>query len=306
MSMPRGGLAAALAFASMLALLPASAEATFPGRSGEILLLVNEGGGGQLSGSSTVRALNPRTGALRNVAACRYEATGAACGLGRPRLGRDGRRVAAPRYAPGCTECLPGGVATFGIAGGAFTERLTPNRYDALAWAPDGRRLVGSRHTNEPATTVDDPSDAFILGLDGSELRRVTNRGDVYEPDWSSTNRLAYRTERGIMVTTRSQPRVVAGPGSLFPSWSPHASRIAYVKNGVLFTVAARGGPRRRLASGLTGNVPAVWAPDGRSLVFLRKEWVTTIRSDGRGARRVRRFPFHPDVYLTVADWQAR
>jgi Tol biopolymer transport system component len=282
--------------------------ATFPGRNGEIVVLIGADDGRVGIGRSQVVAVNPRTGRTRTVAGCSFNNEDpAACRLGRPRLAPDGRRIAAPLSAPGCTGCLPGGVATFGIGGGPLIEhRTVVNVYGAVAWAPDGKRLAASRHVNEPATTVDYPSDLFIVSPEGIEQRRVTTRGDVYDPDWSSTGRLAYRTDRGIAVTTRSGTRIITGPGALFPSWSPHASRIAYQRPSGLYTVSANGGPRRRIALGPTGYGPAVWSPDGKSLAFMRGDLVMTVRSDGREARRVRGFVQDAFTLRTIADWRAR
>jgi WD40-like Beta Propeller Repeat len=53
------------------------------------------------------------------------------------------------------------------------------------------------------------------------------------------------------------------------PSWSRDSRRLAFAKDGAIWTVAAAGGPPRQVTHG-AGDSEPTFSPDGRSIAFLR------------------------------------
>jgi TolB protein len=75
---------------------------------------------------------------------------------------------------------------------GAATDQLSGLQDSSPVWSPDGDRFAFERHSDEK-----DKHAIFIIGTDGSGLRRITpwNR-DAAEPDWSPNGRwIAFRTQ---------------------------------------------------------------------------------------------------------------
>lgn len=90
------------------------------------------------------------------------------------------------------------------------------------------------------------------------------------------------------------------------PAWAPDQNRIAFSRDGELFTVAPAGGPVRSLTRGLGGDAanPA-WSPDGKLIAYdyrrpgfsSREIWVAGV--DGSHARLVTRLP----AVSTLPSW---
>jgi TolB protein len=82
------------------------------------------------------------------------------------------------------------------------------------------------------------------------------------------------------------------------PAWSPDGKRIAFTRSArssnhsSLWTVAAGGGPARRVAAGGITIQPS-WSRDRRSIAFVRidpanyQSGVWLVRPDGRGLKRI-------------------
>jgi Tol biopolymer transport system component len=89
----------------------------------------------------------------------------------------------------------------------------------ALVWSPDGSRLA-----YWTTSGLDDgPGQIFVINADGSGLRQITHRGD---------NR--------------------------WPTWSPDGTRIAFVRDGALFTMAADGSDVEQI-EGVFPDGPIAW-----------------------------------------------
>jgi hypothetical protein len=152
--------------------------------------------------------------------------------------------------------------------GGEAREIATPgtghNEY--AAWSPDGQRIVIEAGDSESG------NDLHIVRADGSGLRPLTE-----------------------------------GANAATPVWSPDGSRIAFTTNdtdvhsGVaIHVMRSNGSGHRKLAGGLDGSdrrsaYSVSWV-DAQTLVFESRQYrngpnrvvdIHTIRSDGRGERRI-------------------
>ena len=159
-------------------------------------------------------------------------------------------------------------------ADGGNLRRLTgrSNRSfgsDSPAWSPDGRRIAFVR-----AGSLDAPSEIYVIGVDGTGLRRVT-----------------------------TSPRDPGNQGDFPVVWSPDGQRIAFVRNSNvrgpdIYVVRIDGGGLRRLTRSGDASEPA-WSPDGRQIVFTRTVaagWydqadLYVSDADGSGLRRLTRTP---------------
>jgi Tol biopolymer transport system component len=202
------------------------------------------------------------------------------------------------------------------------------------AWSPDGHRLVfsGARGP-EP----DSGTDLHILDLGSGMLRRLTFGGRDHSPAWSSRGRIAF-TRGGEVVPPGSGNPFRPGSGNIYtvrpdgrglrqltyrngsdPAWSPHASKLIFVRGQLihaafwrygLFTVRADGSGLRRVD---TPRAPfddfddPSWSPDGRRIAYhtsLSGVWVQ--RMDGRGRRQLATGGASNTYYFDAIepDWQ--
>lgn len=204
-------------------------------------------------------------------------------------------------------------------------------------WSPDGTALVFIGITPPPPNAdyrAEGTADLFITDASGASVRPLTRRGGV-EADWSSKGRIAFVRDGGATGFTSHTPdiytvrpdgtrlrRLTKGGDSGAPSWSPHATKLAFVRNFDVYVMRADGGGVRRLTrlSGVVKkaqrpkrDVGAVaWSPDGRFIAFQLHEpkrsgrnppyidSLYTMRSDGTHLRRLD----VGEVALTRGAWQ--
>ena len=167
------------------------------------------------------------------------------------------------------------------------------------AWSPDGRRLaLTSNRDGNP--------EIYILNVDGSDVRRLTNHPSIdTSPTWSPLgHQIAFTSDR----TGSPQIYVVGADGTGLrritfetycdrPTWSPSPyNEIAY---------SSRTGPGhdikivdlatnevRQLTFGLGTNESPSYAPNGRHVAFMStrgsgNKQIWLIGRDGRGLRRI-------------------
>jgi dipeptidyl aminopeptidase/acylaminoacyl peptidase len=259
----------------LLAALPTAADATYPGRNGRIAY---EGGGSdQTHTAFGVYSVRPDgTGQrliLRNAPFSPHLGvylTGPI--YSQPAYAPRGARIAFVSSSPSALgpDRLIGSIGIARSDGSQRRELITAGPYGSVSspqWAPDGRAIVFFR----------DPCGAY-------------NQGDnldcppgVYRP-----------RDYGLFVYRRGRIRLVTHDvynDAISPSWSPNGRLIAFVSGGTLYVIRPDGAGRRRiLDSRSVGSVD--WSPNGRRLVIgytAHDGWqrVATIRSDGRGFRRL-------------------
>jgi Tol biopolymer transport system component len=146
----------------------------------------------------------------------------------------------------------------------------------APAWAPDGRRFVFTG-VAEGATEPD----LYIYNLGRDSSRRLTSTGGA-APAWSSRDRIVYVTgytdEIGRPPTGRlalinpdgSGRRRLTRKNGLTPNWSPHGTKIAFIRKGKIYVIGANGNDLRRVG-GKRFSFEAedvTWSPDGRFLAY--------------------------------------
>jgi Tol biopolymer transport system component len=177
------------------------------------------------------------------------------------------------------------------------------------AWSPDGTSLLVARIVgSEPTDGTRPETDLFVIGLDGEVAERLTY-GGASDPDWAADGTIAFTRGGQIQLMRRGEGwRQLTWRGGSAPSWAPNAKRLAFVRDGQVWSVQADGrAPRRLTRRG--GNSPA-WSPDGRRIAFVRPgaeiDGLWTMRADGNAPRFTGQ-QGGPYGYSAIRDpaWQA-
>jgi dipeptidyl aminopeptidase/acylaminoacyl peptidase len=179
----------------------------------------------------------------------------------------DGRLLACGNY--GLTNPRETGLWILRSSDGGGLTQLTSNPGGADEpgdFSPDGKRLVFLHSIGRVNDSTDKVSGLFVIGVDGSGLRRITPKGmnlDVFNGSWSATgNQILFVASadaghhRAIWEVNddgsglRQLPiagcgGAVSDPKSIecsYPGWSPDGTRI-------VFTRATEGGKRSDIAT---------------------------------------------------------
>lgn len=189
----------------------------------------------------------------------------------------------------------------------AAARTSVPSGAASSGSAADGK-LVFMRYQN---TVKGESYSLFVVGSDGSGLRKVTNAYGLH-PAWSPNGRkIAYEggfndLGPGIAIINAdgSEKRRVGAPTPEHvaydrePRWSPDSKRIVFVTNEAvsrLAIVSAQGGRWAELPvpSRAHANEPD-WSPDGKRIAFLGDggQSIYVVNVDGSGLRKITRAPF--------------
>lgn len=261
--------------APVLALLPAAPAAAFPGDNGAIAYVATiDGETSLLSRSGTrVRAIL-RGGALAG-----------------PAWSPQGRRLAVVRSGPD-------GRGLWTVAhDGLGARQVTASATGAAdpAWSPTGGEIAFAE--GPPGRR-----DVRSVTADGGAVRTLAaTPADEREPAWSAQDRVAY-----VVRSRRTGDDLMTVPGAggkarrltrmrgqeRSPSWSPDGRRVAFVRQGAIWTVRSDGRRARRLVRLRSGSASApAWSPDGRRIVFAAgrpgARRVYSVTAAGRGLRAV-------------------
>jgi Tol biopolymer transport system component len=176
---------------------------------------------------------------------------------------------------PGCLQhCAGWHLLTVGLDGSALTEIARNAR--APAWSPDGRRIAYENGVG--ANDLGGASGVTISSPDGSGAVEVTafNQEDEIGPVWSPRGgELAFQgqTTDGARLWTyvvradgTHERRLTRGGD---PSWSPDGHRLAFIRDGRLFTIGINGKGGRRLSRKGEFVVGHAWAPRGNLIAYV-------------------------------------
>jgi hypothetical protein len=255
----------------LLSALAPTAEATFPGHNGDILLVENTRHHAGPWGVSSLLRISPRTGALTRTPICAMPLspgphTPGCSSIGPPAPSPDGRSVAFT--GDGITGDPYTTPATFGLRvlsldTGAVEYLELPSRsgqYEApVRWLP-----------NLDFAFVSATNQLLRVGPDGSYRGELL--ADASAPDVTRGGRVVF-VRHGNLQLLKADGTTQQLTRGTQPSWSPGGRLIAFERGPrlspgkrFLYTAAARRGRPHRLTRGFD----PVWSPDGRQIAFLR------------------------------------
>jgi Tol biopolymer transport system component len=178
--------------------------------------------------------------------------------------GRNQRALTDPSLSAQEPEWSPDGSM---IAFSAGCEGIMVMRADGTAVRSvvpsDGNDCPGSPTWSADGTSLafHDDGELFVVGVDGTDLRNLTNTFEAYEAN---------------------------------PAWSPDGDRIAFVRaadgdgSSEIWTMSPTGTDLRLVAGGeLSPLFSAVWSPDGQYLLIEHDEAVFRARPDGHDFQRL-------------------
>jgi Tol biopolymer transport system component len=164
--------------------------------------------------------------------------------------------------------------------------------------SPDGRRLVldGTRTATGPREDFD----VQLVRLDGSGRRWLTH-GAARDTNatWSPDGRtIVFQRRLGeapssiwtIRPDGTAERRLSLGSDA---SFSPSGQRIAFARDGDIYSMDRHGTDPRRLSHRPDDESPADWAPQGRQILFTvfsrtaHRATVWTMHADGTGRRQL-------------------
>jgi WD40 repeat protein len=240
-------------------------------------------------------------------------------------------RGGTPRTVTGCEQTLPVQApepartcASQVFANPAVSRDRPTIAFDngaSLALVdPDGSDLrvlpAQSADDGEPAFSAaggrlafsTDDDGIWIRNLATDAVRQVTRQGA--DPDWSSRNWIAF--ERGGQIW-RVRPggrelEQLTRRGGISPAWSPHGTKLAFVRHGTIVVLDLSSG---RLGRAFGGNSPVdlAWSPDGRRIAWTSFDGsLYTARTNGTRVRTVVTGGVGGTYNLSTAglDWQLR
>lgn len=175
-------------------------------------------------------------------------------------------------------------VLVVALAGALLELARARSAAAAAASARDLAARTAQERDGITLNTVADSAEAraALAMASGRHLAFMTNRAgvpftfDFYAVDGDSAVRLVENVER--------------------PSWAPDGSRVAFQRDGDIYSAAADGSDVRQLTSGPAREGDAMWSPDGRRIAFASdrtgNQEVFLMNPDGTGLVNLTR---HPD-----------
>jgi TolB protein len=295
-----GRAGAVLAAWLAVALLPATANATFPGTNGRIAFTTD-----RFHPNYDVASVNPS-------------------GTNTKHLTNSPDTSSEPRYSPNGNSILYVHTGVDGThvwsmdADGTNKHELDLGAADTFlpAWAPGGSRLAYCRGNA-----------IWTANLNGTNRVQITGAAVIHQdPDWSPNGKwILYDRVNGagsdhdiIRIDAKGGGEIDLTPSKsvsdLSPSWSPSSNRIVFesfqnqqIDHSDIFTMTAAGTGRQHLVGGPADDTEPVYSPDGQSIAYV---------SNATGNYELWRKPALPNAPATqittnpaldfLPDWQAR
>jgi WD40 repeat protein len=170
-------------------------------------------------------------------------------------------------------------------AAGGKPLRRVPIAFDDAAFSPDAKRVAGPQADNR--VSIRDTET-------GTELAHVAAPAPVWHLAWSPDGkRLAGTGQDGLHVWDaqtaaelfRRKDAVLPGPA---PVWSPDGRAVAYLldgNRGVVLVEAVEGAEPRRLDD--PGNTAVAWSPDGHTIARM-SGWPWVLLYDAATGKKLR------------------
>jgi Tol biopolymer transport system component len=277
-------LPACLTMLVVMLVLPAGAQAAFPGANGRIVFTSSRDGNPELY------AMNPDGTQVTRL-------TFDAADDFSPAFSADGTKIAWGRQTPFDRE-----IWVMNADGTGQTNVTNHPAFDMLpSWAPDGQQIAfqserGCFHC---------ANDVVVANADGSNptVRTATQSGvNNYAPKFSPDgSKLLFFSNRenpnnlpyDIFVMNRDgtgTQKLSNGPGNdFYPSWSPDGSRIVFEAerdgNSEIYVMNADGSAPTRLTNDPAYDSLPVFSPDGSTILFYSNRSGTgrmyTMNADG-------------------------
>jgi Tol biopolymer transport system component len=178
---------------------------------------------------------------------------------------------------------------------------------ESPAWSPDGTHIA---FTSDTPSKLGGGRDVYVMASDGTGKTQLTHFGNdcPSAPAWSADGQaIAFSDSCGPSGST---PRidVVAADGTGLatiatnasgPAFSPNGQKIAFDRNGAIWTMNADGSGQAQLTQppGFSEDGAPNWAPDGSKLVFSSDRHCSTscaqidlytVNADGSNVTRLR------------------
>lgn len=117
--------------------------------------------------------------------------------------------------------------------------------------------------------------------------------GEVGEVGWTRGNRLVFASRRptatGVFAVEPdgTNVRQLTPDGAPTGELSPDGSRLAFVRDGHVWTVRLDGGDERLLTSGADKDAEPAWSPDGGRLAFVRAGNIFVVDASGGASEQI-------------------
>ena len=230
-----------------------------------------------------------------------------------PSWSPDGTRIAFTCRAS--TPGMGGGICVINLDGSGRQVLSASNDWEP-AWSPDGNWIAF-------ASQRDGNPEIYLMGADGSHVRRLTNHPEEdWQPNWSPDGtKLAFTSGRDgdweIYLMDMSDPKTATDSNLLqltdndvrdsHAAWSPDGLQIAFASrrdgDDEIYIMPAPdgmnvavGAPTQLTDNNIRDSFPR-WSPDGAWIVFsslvsrnkISSHDLNLIKSDGSSQRQLTR-----------------